>query len=241
MTATEIAIALDKHNEHRAGIANGDAIVAGVTNSQPTASNMVKLVWDADLATVSQQHSDLCLLQHSASSTRANNYAALTGNPSSWVGENIAWVGGTGSNEFFRGFLANMHDNWSAEHVDYIFSNDTCPGGVCGHYTQVVWANTTRVGCGLTNCPGLNGAVNSALLVCAYFPGGNFNQQQPYTVGAAATNCPQEFPENDNGLCKPATAVAAGATQLPMAQEALIVLFGVVILMLGIRSSFRRS
>ena len=135
MTPAEKNLALDKHNEHRRGIANGDPVVAGETNTQPTASNMVKMAWDDDLATISQQHADLCVFEHSASQLRINSYAALTGNTPSWVGENVAIVGGGGSaaaESALRARLGEMHDGWTAEHKDYTYGNQFC-GGVCGH------------------------------------------------------------------------------------------------------------
>lgn len=235
MTPAEKIFALDKHNEHRRGIAKGDAIVAGETNTQPTASNMAKLQWDDDLATISQQHSDLCVFQHSDSNARINAYAGLTGNAPSWVGENIAIVGGSGTaaaESALRARLAQMHDGWTAEHKDYTYANQSC-GGVCGHYTQVAWANSTRVGCGLSFCPDYFGAgVNAALLACAYFPGGNFNNQNPYEIGLAASNCPIEFPENDDGLCVAANNQIAAA-QVPLLKRQMTSILVLAILLIG--------
>ena len=51
-----------------------------------------------------------------------------------------------------------------------------------GHYTQLVWANTTQVGCGVTQCttnsPFGGGTWN--YVVCRYSPPGNFTGQFPY-------------------------------------------------------------
>lgn len=41
---------------------------------------------------------------------------------------------------------------WAAESTDYDYASNTC-SGVCGHYTQVVWAATTQVGCGIAEAP----------------------------------------------------------------------------------------
>lgn len=38
-----------------------------------------------------------------------------------------------------------------------------------GHFTQLVWASTRRVGCALTDCPDLG-----RLIACSYDPPGNY-------------------------------------------------------------------
>lgn len=53
--------------------------------------------------------------------------------------------------------------------------------GVCGHYTQLVWANTRFVGCARWHCSGLR---YPSSIVCDYGPGGNINGQRPYQAGS---------------------------------------------------------
>ncbi|MEM6522020.1 MAG: CAP domain-containing protein, partial [Cyanobacteria bacterium P01_C01_bin.70] len=39
---------------------------------------------------------------------------------------------------------------WVAEKADYDYASNSCASGkVCGHYTQIVWRETTAVGCGV--------------------------------------------------------------------------------------------
>lgn len=47
------------------------------------------------------------------------------------------------------------------------------------HYTQIVWAESTMIGCGLTKYKESNGW-NSVYLVCNYSPSGNFQGQPIY-------------------------------------------------------------
>lgn len=47
----------------------------------------------------------------------------------------------------------------------YRFDCDT------GHYTQILWAASTRIGCGYVNF--MNGNGYTVLLVCNYGPAGN--------------------------------------------------------------------
>jgi hypothetical protein len=63
------------------------------------------------------------------------------------TGENLA-VG-------YPNATANV-DAWALERQEYSWSD---PGfdEETGHFTQLVWRNTTSVGCGRTNCDGRNG------------------------------------------------------------------------------------
>ncbi|KAK6240534.1 hypothetical protein SCA6_005923 [Theobroma cacao] len=46
---------------------------------------------------------------------------------------------------------------------------------VCGHYTQVVWRNSVRLGCAKVRCS--NGGT---FIGCNYDPPGNFGGEKPY-------------------------------------------------------------
>ncbi|XP_008222550.1 PREDICTED: basic form of pathogenesis-related protein 1-like [Prunus mume] len=41
---------------------------------------------------------------------------------------------------------------WVTEKPNYDYASNTCVGDVCGHYTQVVWRNSTHVGCARAKC-----------------------------------------------------------------------------------------
>ena len=74
---------------------------------------------------------------------------------------------------------------WAGEASDYDYSRNTCAAGKeCGHYTQIVWANTLRAGCAhqlcTSNSPFGNSAPQWDFWVCDYEPPGNFIGQRPY-------------------------------------------------------------
>jgi pathogenesis-related protein 1 len=84
-------------------------------------------------------------------------------------GENL-WKGTTG---YYT--VEDAIDSWASEKADYNYQNNKCRRGkVCGHYTQIVWATTQKVGCAQVTCDG------STIWVCEYDPPGNWVGQKPY-------------------------------------------------------------
>uniref|UniRef100_A0A7N0R8T4 SCP domain-containing protein n=1 Tax=Kalanchoe fedtschenkoi TaxID=63787 RepID=A0A7N0R8T4_KALFE len=126
---------------------NTARLQVGVTN----------ITWDTTLANYAQSYSNskisTCSLVHSNGP----------------YGENLAK--GSGS---FTGLAAvNL---WVAEKAYYTYSSNTCQSGkVCGHYTQVVWANSVKLGCGRAQC-----ADGWWFVTCSYDPPGNYIGQWPY-------------------------------------------------------------
>jgi len=115
------------------------------------------LQWSDDIAQVAQAWSARCVFEHSH-----NQY-----------GENLAYFSGAASTP------QDVVDGWASEAHDYDLAGNTCASGkVCGHYTQLVWRGTTRVGCGASKC-NLFGA-DGVLWVCNYDPPGNFVGERPY-------------------------------------------------------------
>ncbi|XP_077233961.1 pathogenesis-related protein PRB1-3-like [Tasmannia lanceolata] len=85
-------------------------------------------------------------------------------------GENL--FGGSGSDWS----AADAVNDWVSEGQYYDYNTNTCAGGeVCGHYTQVVWRDSVRLGCARVTCS--NGAI---FITCNYDPPGNYVGQLPY-------------------------------------------------------------
>ncbi|MBT3220365.1 MAG: hypothetical protein HN348_14865 [Proteobacteria bacterium] len=61
---------------------------------------------------------------------------------------------------------------WEQEYYNY--GTNGCSDG-CGHYTQLVWSSTERVGCAFDNC-----ADGSEIWMCTYDPPGNVVGEKPY-------------------------------------------------------------
>ncbi|TVU48792.1 hypothetical protein EJB05_00067 [Eragrostis curvula] len=67
-------------------------------------------------------------------------------------------------------------DDWTAEKKSYHYGDNSCdPGQMCGHYTAVIWKDTTSVGCGRVLC-----ANKDTMIVCSYWPPGNYIGKKPY-------------------------------------------------------------
>lgn len=84
-------------------------------------------------------------------------------------GENLF----TGTSGYYNASSAIQF--WGEEIEDYNYDKNTCKKGkMCGHYTQMVWKTTTKVGCAKVTCDGRD------TWVCQYDPPGNYVGRKPY-------------------------------------------------------------
>lgn len=79
---------------------------------------------------------------------------------------------------------------WYDEEAMWTYPN-TCvipPGSLltsCGHWTQVIWANSEYIGCGIKrNCSRFGGSFAETMVVCNYATAGNVIGQAPYPLPA---------------------------------------------------------
>jgi len=114
-------------------------------NQVRAAHGVPPLTWDPRLVTIAQGWADQCidsdgdgLIDHNPN--RSNTYPE-------YVGENVYASTGQASG-------TDAVADWVSEEANYDYATNTC-SGVCGHYTQVVWAATVYLGCGISNCPNL--------------------------------------------------------------------------------------
>ncbi|XLR03005.1 hypothetical protein S83_069203 [Arachis hypogaea] len=64
---------------------------------------------------------------------------------------------------------------WVAQKQYYDEKSNSCIGGYCRHYMQVVWRDTTHIGCARVQCE-----VGAYMVSCNYSPPGNLLDQRPY-------------------------------------------------------------
>ena len=132
------------------------------------------LVWHDALAELAQNYSEKCTFTHNS-----QRVMAVKGIFSS-VGENL--YQGLGLHSSMNAGVMeveNVTETWIMEEMFYNYTTNTC-SNVCGHYTQVVWRNTTYIGCGITNCT----SPDRYIVVCNYGEAGNFVGQSPYQTGS---------------------------------------------------------
>lgn len=134
-------------------------------NSARREVGVAALVLDADLNRQAQAYAEQLArtrtFQHSASGDRPGQ------------GENL-WAG-TAS----RFTTQQQAGAWIDEKKYYIhdrfpYVSNTGRWQDVGHYTQIIWRNTTRLGCGIATGGGRD------YVVCRYSPAGNFTGQFAY-------------------------------------------------------------
>lgn len=150
-------------DEFRSALASSPALtpeeqeILDTHNQLRAAVNVPPISWSADLDTLAQDWADTL--------SRENDVRHRPRNERNGIGENIA----AGSN------VSLMLSLWADEESSYDPSTGSCSGGECKHYTQMVWRNTTEVGCGVAS-HGTYGQV----MVCNYRPPGNYTGQLAY-------------------------------------------------------------
>jgi len=161
---------LDLHNELRNG-------------AKPAPSDMKQLQWNDDLAKAAQEVADSCYYEHH-NPEDLNQKKAPDGNPFGEVGVGQNLAVGTSSYT-----MSGAIKHWDSEKKDYDFCQNrpTRYNAVVGHYTQVVWADTTHVGCGKKRCQKIttkNGEMfngdSGDMIACNYWPPGNYEGYWPY-------------------------------------------------------------
>lgn len=120
--------------------------------------NEQPLIWDRSLARYARrwgaQRAGDCQMLHS--------YGPY--------GENIFWAGQD------HWTATEAVQSWVRENQFYNPETNQCdPGQMCGHYTQVVWKGSSRVGCSKVKC--LTGGI---LYICEYDPPGNYVNENPF-------------------------------------------------------------
>ncbi len=109
------------------------------------------LAWSQSLEGDAQSWADKCVVEHSKNRD----------------GENLAWW--RGGNRTAVDFVRA----WYAEIKDFDFSDpDRNDYQVSGHFSQMIWRESRKLGCGVSACP--DGA---KMLVCRYSPRGNVKGQ----------------------------------------------------------------
>uniref|UniRef100_A0A7I4Z3F9 SCP-like protein n=1 Tax=Haemonchus contortus TaxID=6289 RepID=A0A7I4Z3F9_HAECO len=183
---------LDTHNYLRSRVAQGlepDAL----GGNAPKASKMLKMVYDCDIEASAIKHSQKCVYEHSLPADRVG------------FGENL-----------FRTSILNADRVESAAQSSQAWWDELKNYGVgqannltqelwnrpnmqIGHYSQMAWDRTHKLGCSIQHCSSFTYAV------CQYGPAGNYMNQLIYSLGNPCTSdaeCPGSYTCSvSEGLC----------------------------------------
>ncbi len=127
-----------------------------------TSPALPPMTWSPALAATAAAWVGTCTDTMAPTGLVDHNAGRSTGHPY-YVGENIFASSGTASG-------SQAVTSWASEGASYNYVANTCSGGTCGHYTQVVWRTSIEIGCALGDCPGLQ---FRSTIICDYGPGGN--------------------------------------------------------------------
>ncbi|KAM3967282.1 venom allergen 5 2-like [Aphomia sociella] len=168
LSCEQIRHFVDGHNTRRQRVAQG------TIPGQPAASDMGYMVWDAELAEKATRWAETGLFGH-------NPNRAVDSNRWSLVGENIYMANFYSSVDI--PVIPNIEEaleTWFNEYINYRlapFSLDMIKP--FGHYTQMAWADSTHLGCGISQKKEYGWT--TTYFVCDYGPTGNFIDKVPYT------------------------------------------------------------
>ncbi|CAG0891560.1 unnamed protein product [Darwinula stevensoni] len=143
---------------------------------KPQASNMLRMTWMDDAAKAAQKWAESCqLLTHDSIKGRWTRQFGSCGQNIFISTHKVPWV-----------FAVKT---WFLEKQNFTYGSPDNELPLVGHYTQLAWASSHRLGCGVAKCNhGSKGYFN---YVCNYCPIGNIPSRlgRPYEAGEPCSGC----------------------------------------------------
>ncbi|XP_036324509.1 cysteine-rich secretory protein LCCL domain-containing 2 isoform X1 [Rhagoletis pomonella] len=195
LSSGEREIILHEHNKLR------QLVATGRYPGQPGAENMREIVWDDELAARAQQWADNCEFRHDPLRT-INRFT---------MGQNLAIIWSTAPLDPTDGDFPSRIQSWFNEVQRYSFGDAWSPK--TGHYSQLVWGETSLVGCGFSEYK--DTTKYNKLYVCNYGPGGNVVGYKPYEEGKpSCATYGLRSSARYQGLCAPSVAPIVSANAI---------------------------
>uniref|UniRef100_A0A8R1HR90 SCP domain-containing protein n=1 Tax=Caenorhabditis japonica TaxID=281687 RepID=A0A8R1HR90_CAEJA len=178
---------VDAHNALRSKIAKGQYVAK--EDKKPSGSNILKIKWDKSIAASAQKYADTCPKGHSGAKG---------------LGENLFWLWTTGKVSNLDSYGKSAASGWENEFNKYGWNSNNLDsklfGTGIGHATQMAWAKTGSIGCGVKDCKSAKGS--TITVVCQYKTQGNYLGNSVYYSGATCSACPSGTScEKSTGLC----------------------------------------
>nr|XP_026690754.1 GLIPR1-like protein 1 isoform X2 [Ciona intestinalis] len=176
--ASDFIIALQWTDQHHADFVNKHNELRRSVN--PSASNMLMMTWDTELQALAAAHTAKCLFSHSS---------GLQTSVFPFVGENLRIAANTDDADLMPNETTQA---WFDEVSYYTYGTGACQAGKeCGHYKQVVWAETYKIGCAASFCKNVFGSDNGFIISCNYgVAGDTASSKVPYRNGTSCSACP---------------------------------------------------
>lgn len=170
LNASGRAEILQLHNNYRLSVSNGS-----FNTSFSNGSNIIEMTWDSELESKAQAFAETC--------PDAFNFRNRSSNSYILVGEMIEFT--LQKTLSIPTILKKWFDSSQAFNPAYIpnFRFNFAYSG----FTQMVWAETSRVGCGYASYK--IGFTDYTTLVCNYYTPGNSVGKAFYTAGQPCTKC----------------------------------------------------
>lgn len=163
---TLLIIAMTESLSARGGLNSGrdGAFQATISEEMVAAHNAVRtrmgvrpLAWSQKAADYAQEWADHLLASGEFKHRTEHRY-----------GENLYEIVGASATP------SDVVREWASEAAQYDYRSNVCLSGQCGHYTQVIWHDSTKVGCAVARDK------LREVWVCSYDPPGNYIGERPY-------------------------------------------------------------
>ncbi|CAB3409840.1 unnamed protein product [Caenorhabditis bovis] len=159
--------------------------------SKPQGANLRKIYWNETLA-------------KSAAKYAARNPEGHSGNKN--VGENLSWHWATNPKDLNQ-YGKEASEEWLKEFEDFGWKTNKLTSQLfssgIGHATQMVWADTYQIGCGLSTFDEKSKKsgkpIKKITVVCHYWPRGNFINKPIYIEGKPCSKCSKC--DKNRGIC----------------------------------------
>ncbi|CAJ0602185.1 unnamed protein product [Cylicocyclus nassatus] len=174
---------VNTHNDKRSSLAKGGQVKRPSGNFLPSGANILKLKFECELENEAIQEVQQCPTSKTPHDNYGKNFGTsiVTSTYSDAVDKAVTnWWDVVRTETNGPGMQVTFRSNHVNQPVE--------------SYTQIAWANTNKIGCGIAKCS------SSYTVICLYYPKGNIVDQPIYTKGIPCDACPTTC-DSALGLC----------------------------------------